>query len=102
MGLSLILPNAALTQAPCIAPVAVTRLQPTQRNLHPPRLDIYEMSPYITWGGVIGAAAGLAYGVAFENGRLKPVYAVADMAMGFAGGLVAGTAVYITRKTIER
>ena len=98
LGLSL--PNVAHAQAPRIAPVAATR-QPIQRELHPPRLDIFEMSPYVSWGGGVGAAAGLAYGVAFERGRLKGLQAAADMVMGFAGGLVAGTAVYITKKTVS-
>ena len=76
--------------------------QPVERELHPPRLDIFEMSRYLNWGGGLGAAAGLAYGVAFERGRLKGLQAGADMVFGFAGGLVAGTAVYVAKKTFER
>jgi hypothetical protein len=103
-GILLAAPGTSLAQAPRVAPAAAMPLspRPSDGNLRIPRVDLFELSRYAGWGGTIGAGVGLAYGLVFERGPDKALGVVADTVMGFSVGLVAGTAVYITKLVLGR
>jgi hypothetical protein len=104
VGILVAAPDLSRAQAPWVSPAAATPLMrdPVGRDLRVPRVDLFELSRYAGWGATIGAGVGLAYGLAFERGQLKPALVVADMYLGFGIGLAAGTLVYVAKLALGR
>jgi hypothetical protein len=99
-ALMLGVPNPAGAQGPRVAPsgaLPLARLRVAPEDLRVPPLNLHEMSEYAGWGGTIGAALGVAYGIASERGWDREIEIICDGVIGFTGGLVAGAAVYIAK-----
>ena len=64
--------------------------------------DLFELSRYAGWGGTIGAAVGLAYGLAFERDSWWGLAVMGNTLLGFGAGLAAGTAVYVAKLALGR
>ncbi|MBW3571448.1 MAG: hypothetical protein KY467_10100 [Gemmatimonadetes bacterium] len=75
---------------------------PLEPDIPPHRTgwDVVEIGPYLMWGGLAGAAAGLAVGVATAGPNLGEAIAepVFFTFTGFAGGMVVGGIIYFVRK----
>jgi hypothetical protein len=105
VGILLAAPGSARAQAPRVSPAAAIPLarEPSGLDLRMSRVDLFELSRYAGWGGTIGAGVGLAYALAFEpGGRQRVAWVIADTAYGFGIGLIAGTAVYVTKLALGR
>jgi outer membrane protein assembly factor BamB len=98
------LPSVAHGPAPRGSPAGATSVsrELPAHDLRMPRVDMFEWSRYAGWGGTIGAALGAGYGLAFERGRWRTLETLADATIGFACGLVAGTAVYVVKLSLDR
>ncbi|MFN2567343.1 MAG: hypothetical protein ABR499_20290 [Gemmatimonadaceae bacterium] len=97
-------PGSARAQGPRVSPSAVVPLARTgaaETDLRVPPVDLYELGRYAGWGGAIGGALGVAYALAFEHGSDRKLMIVSDGVVGFTGGLVVGTAVYLVKLVRE-
>ena len=83
--------------------VAVSRPVIQTSAAAPPRWDIRTASPYLDWGGAIGAAGGLVWGATTSApGANRAVAILGDTVIGFTAGLVGGLVVYVVRGVSTR